>query len=434
MTLSKLWPQPTGEETGRNTVVPESDDGGKDIHSAPARDIIWRTGRTALFVRQEKSGLIQGGPTVGNVMTQLRPGKPQQCNRARDMRRRHRRSAKTCIIGVGAVVARANVRSRRANIRFYSIAPIYDHWATAAKGSDVIRARSQRADRIGRRVDRWRIFHSRTIRTCAIRSHHHHDAGSGLRFDSRLQRINRTTFGRWAAPCVNCDIGSPKRIALTAAYRIRGKKPFHAFEVSGWRAITLIHVTTTDPFRCGRHANLVTHAVIANCRANRMRAMANVVARKRRIIAAWISNAVVDGVMPVVIVIGRDSIPAAVLRLQRVVCPTLTSIRAANGNSLASEPQRPDIRRVRVGDVRFDRLGLLRSRRAASKSSRLRQRILNVRIAFDSRHVLPASQCFGYFATAFHQNRVHNVKGAMLDPAFTQPLQDRPLRCLALVP
>ncbi len=272
------------------------------------------------------------------------------------MRRRHRRPTETCVVSIRAVVARANVSARRANIRFYSIAPIYDHWATAAKRSDVIRARSQRADRVGRRVDRRRIFHGRTIRTCAIRSHDHHDAGSGLRFHSRLQSIDRTTFGRWAAPRVNCDIGSPKWIALTAAYRIRGKKPFHAFEVPGWRAVALIHVTTTDPFRCWCHADLVTHAVIANCRSDRMRAMANVVARKRGIIAAWISNAVVDGVMPVVVVIDHNSIPAAVLRLQRVVCPTLTSICAANGNSLAPESQRPHIRRVRVGDVRLDRL------------------------------------------------------------------------------
>ena len=117
-------------------------------------------------------------------------------------------------------------------------------------------------------------------------------------------------------------------------------------------------------FASGRHANLVTHAVIADCSPDRMRAMTVIVARKRRIIATWISDAVVNGVMPVVVVIGRDSIPAAVLRLQRVVCPTLTSIRAANRNSLTSEPQRPDIRRVRVGDVRLNclRLSLATSR------------------------------------------------------------------------
>ena len=157
-------------------------------------------------------------------------------------------------------------------------------------------------------------------------------------------------------PSVNGNVRSFKRIALAAAYRVRRKEPFHALEVSGRCAVALIHVTTSDPFREGRHPNLVTHAVIANRSPDRMRAMTVVVARKRRIIAAGISNAVVNGVMPVIVVIGCDSIPAAVLRLQRVVCPTLTSICAANCNSLPSEPQRPDIRRVRVGDVRFNRL------------------------------------------------------------------------------
>ena len=77
----------------------------------------------------------------------------------------------------------------------------------------------------------------------------------------------------------------------------------------------MIHVPTTDPFREGRHPNLVSHRVVANRCAHRMRAMTVIVARKWRIIAAGISNAVVNGVMPVVVVIGCDSIPAAVLRL-----------------------------------------------------------------------------------------------------------------------
>ena len=100
-----------------------------------------------------------------------------------------------------------------------------------------------------------------------------------------------------------------------------------------------------------------------------MRAMPVVVARERRIIAARISNAVVDGIMPVVIVIGGDSVPAAVMRLQRVMCPTLASICAANCDSLPSEPQRPDIRRVRVGDARFNRLRSLRLATSASANA-----------------------------------------------------------------
>ena len=109
-----------------------------------------------------------------------------------------------------------------------------------------------------------------------------------------------------------------------------------------------------------------------------MRAVANIVARKRRIIAAWISNAVVDGVMPVVVVIRRDSIPAAVMRFQRVVCPTLTSICAADGNSLAPEPQRPDIRCMSVGDVRLDRV---RSLLATNRQDRQQAQAANFRCA-----------------------------------------------------
>ena len=40
-----------------------------------------------------------------------------------------------------------------------------------------------------------------------------------------------------------------------------------------------------------------------------------------------------------------------------------------------------------------------------------------MRIAFDSRHVLAASQRFGYLAAAFHQDRIHDVKRTMLDAA-----------------
>src|SRR5262249_44807278 len=115
-------------------------------------------------------------------------------------------------------------------------------------------------------------------------------------------------------------------------------------------------------------------------------------------------------------------------------CPTLTGIRAANGNSLPSESQRPDIWRVGVGDVRLDRFRLPHLRRIVNKNCCLRKRILNVRIAFDSGYVLPASQRFNYFTAAFHQDRVSYVERAMLNAALTQPLKDRPLCCEALIP
>ena len=70
-----------------------------------------------------------------------------------------------------------------------------------------------------------------------------------------------------------------------------------------------------------------------------------------------------NGVMPVVIVIGVDSVPAAIVRLERVMRPANASISAGNRNSLPGETQRPHIRRVRVSDARLDRFRCLRLRR-----------------------------------------------------------------------
>jgi hypothetical protein len=64
----------------------------------------------------------------------------------------------------------------------------------------------------------------------------------------------------------------------------------------------------------------------------------------------------------------------------------------------------------------------------------LRKDILNVRIAFHSLHVRSSRQRFRDLATPFHQNRIHNVERTMLDAALTQPLEDGPLCCPALIP
>ena len=93
-----------------------------------------------------------------------------------------------------------------------------------------------------------------------------------------------------------------------------------------------------------------------------MSAMAIIIARERRIIPARISDAIVNCIVPVVIVIGGDAVPAAVVRLERVMRPALAGISASNRDSLAPETQRPYIRRVRVSDARLDCLWCLRLR------------------------------------------------------------------------
>ena len=114
-------------------------------------------------------------------------------------------------------------------------------------------------------------------------------------------------------------------------------------------AVALVHVTATDPLRARRHSDLVTSAIVANHSANGMSAMPVVVARLRRIVTARVADAVVDRVMPVVIVIGVLSVPAAVMRLERIVRPALASVSSGYCNSLSPKAQCPHVRRVRVG-------------------------------------------------------------------------------------
>ena len=114
-----------------------------------------------------------------------------------------------------------------------------------------------------------------------------------------------------------------------------------------------------------------------------------IVAGKRRIIPARIADAVMDGIMPVVIVIGVLTVPTAVMRLQCVMRPANAGIRAGYNNILSGKTQRPYLGRMRVIDARFDSCRSLEMRRRLVDSLRLRKMILDVWIAFYPRHVGP---------------------------------------------
>jgi len=196
---------------------------------------------------------------------------------------------------------------------------------------------------------------------------------------------------------------------------VRRQEPFHALDVSCRRAVAHIHVAATDPLRTGRHPDLVAHAVIADRCACGVAAMKEVVARKLRIIPARVADAVMNGVVPVVIVIGGYSVPAAIMRLKRVMRPANTGIGARNHNVLPGESQCPYLWRVRVTDARLD---CGRSRRLVDNRARLRQVIVNTRVAFHARHVRPSCHCFSDIASGLHQNCINDVKRLIFDAAF----------------
>ena len=221
---------------------------------------------------------------------------------------------------------------------------------------------------------------------------------------------------------------------MAAAYRIRRQEEFHALDVSGRRAIALIHIAASDPLGAGRHPDLVTHAVVTDRRARGVAAMEKVVARERRIVPAWIACAVVDAVMPVIIVIGIHSVPPAIVRLQRVMRPANAGVCTRHNNSLPGEPLRPDLRRVCVIDARLNRCRTLEKPRRLNHGARLRETIVDVRIAFNAGHIWPRRQLQGNIEVTFYPNQIHYVIRAMRDIALAQPCQEWPLGCLRFIP
>lgn len=162
-----------------------------------------------------------------------------------------------------------------------------------------------------------------------------------------------------------------------------------------------------------------------------MAAMEEIVAGLRRIVAAWVARAVMDGIVPVKIVIGVLSVPAAVVRLQCVVRPADASVRAPYHDTLSGETQRPDLWRMGVIDTRLDRRRYMRSHTIGR--FQLREMILNLRIAFDSRHVRARCQRLRDLSGPFHKDCVNDVKRLVFKPPITQPLQDGTLCDLRLI-
>ena len=145
-------------------------------------------------------------------------------------------------------------------------------------------------------------------------------------------------------------------VALAATYWIWRKEPFHALDVSGRGAVAGVHIAATNPFCARCHTDLITHPVVTDHCTGGMRAVSLVIARKRRIIAARITDGVMDGVVPVKVVIGVLSVPATIVRLEGVMRPAHSGVCAGNDNILPSVTQRPHLGGVRVIDPGLDRV------------------------------------------------------------------------------
>src|SRR6266545_3687183 len=184
------------------------------------------------------------------------------------MRSSHGCTAKSGIRAISVVGARASRVTWSSNIRLYPAATVSCNRTAAAKGGNRVGASVQRAHRVGCLVNSWRIFHGGTAWPGVLCGGYHHDTGSSLCFHSSLQAVKRTTFIWRTMPGVIGDIRRLGGVWVTATDPGRSKKPFHALDVAGRGADARVHVTATNELCAGRHADLITGAVVANHGAN----------------------------------------------------------------------------------------------------------------------------------------------------------------------
>jgi hypothetical protein len=200
------------------------------------------------------------------------------------MRSGHGGTAGSGICGIAGVASGAGVSARSSDIRFRTVTAIPDNRPAAAKASYGIRPGIQGSNCVRGFVEGRRIRHSGTGRARVTGRYHHLDTSGFLSFNSGLQLVtDDATFRCRAAPGVNRNIRCLAGIAFVrcAVQRIWRKEKLHALDVPGRRAVSLVHVTTRDPLRPGRHSNLVSSAVIANRGPSGMTAVEKIVTRLR---------------------------------------------------------------------------------------------------------------------------------------------------------
>ena len=274
------------------------------------------------------------------------------------MRSGHRGTVRKSITSIRAITRRANACARSSNIRFCTAALISRDRAAAAKPSNLIRSVIQSSNRVRRRIERRRIGHRGTSRSRVARSYYHLDTSSFLSFNSGLQLVaDNATLRSRATPGVDCNIRRFGRVAFgrRAVEWIRRQEKFHTLDVSRRRAIALVHVPAADPFCTGRHSDLISAAIVADRCAGCVRAVEEIITRLLRIVPARIAHTVMDGIVPVKVVIGVGSVPAAVVRLERVMRPTNTSVSTGDDNGFPLEPERPYVGCVCVSNPLLDR-------------------------------------------------------------------------------
>src|SRR5262249_9198042 len=150
-----------------------------------------------------------------------------------------------------------------------------------------------------------------------------------------------------------------------------------------------------------RDTDLIACAVASNSRANRMRAVTRIVARRRRVSSAVAaSRRRMNAVVPVEIVIERASIEPAVVADQRLVIKPLAGVASAYDDPLPGEAQTPDFGRADIAQSAFNAHQSRASRLLIDRNFGL---VYDDRVCFDPRYIVATREVHGYFGPCIHE-------------------------------
>ena len=153
--------------------------------------------------------------------------------------------------------------------------------------------------------------------------------------DHIKERIPIAAFIGRAVPGVVDHVRCQVWVWIIAVQIGGGDEPLEALAVCGGCTVTLVHVAASNPARSGSHTDLLPGAIIAYHGSHCVCAVPVIVTGFQRVGFAYFISTV-DGVVPVIVVVSRGSIPTAVLAFKRWVIPIVTGILPTDYHSIPS--------------------------------------------------------------------------------------------------
>ena len=167
--------------------------------------------------------------------------------------------------------------------------------------------------------------------------------------------IGIAAFTGRATPRIIDHIRSQSGVRVTAINAGGGDEPLVALCIRGRCSRTTIHVPAANPACAGSHTNLVAAAIISHHGAHGVCAVTIVITGGGGIGPTGITGvAIMNGIVPVVVMISRGAIPTAILVNLSGMIPLIAGVLSTNDHPLTGIAKIPNLRRFNQTDIPFN--------------------------------------------------------------------------------